>query len=86
MSVATLTNTDWRSMDSAPKDGTLIILRNKIMAEGSDGSLAEGVEARWGKFRSRNSGFVFTGWHTPCGQFVVPDEWMPVAQEAPDTP
>ena len=73
----------WRSMKDAPKDGTVIVGRNKAMkARGS-----KGVHMSWGDYTT-SWGRTYTDWRTEFtphkffptlpGNLICPDEWKPL--------
>lgn len=76
---------DWQSMETAPKDGTVIWLRNAVMMEDPTFNRVLG---HWDKYElSYGRGFV-DGWVSDftdlglgdffsAGNLIFPDEWMP---------
>lgn len=73
----------WQSIESAPKDGTVIWLRNQCMDKP--------VRGHWGEatwfgicpaiaWVSDFTSFDEFTWF-PAGRLVVPDEWKPVESE-----
>lgn len=73
-----------KDMSAAPRDGTVVLVKNAMMTEP--------VEARWGEYRSRVVPNVTMQWvlvrdsdrfmPLPPGTLVRPDEWMSL----PDPP
>ena len=71
---------DWQSIDTAPQDGTIILVRNERMSEP--------VEARWGEYQPSYGGPPQVAWSVwrdpqqfPCiprGALVIPTEWRPL--------
>ncbi len=69
-------------IETAPKDGTVILLKNAMMDEP--------VRGHWGEFQIELSDRVFVGWvsdWTPtdflpfrAGCPVCPDEWSPLSE------
>lgn len=71
---------EWRDIESAPKDGTVILAKNDCMEQP--------VEARWGDYYPSYGGppqVTWTVWRDldeyPCiprGALLVPTHWMPL--------
>ena len=78
---------DWRSINSAPKDGTVVWLRNDVM-KGNQTRFTK-VRGHWGEWTSPVTGNTHTVWVSDftdlgpgdffaAGNLVYPDEWMPI--------
>jgi hypothetical protein len=59
----------WQPIDTAPKDGTVIRVKNDQMDEP--------VDAAWGKYRSRATGQTYDQFVTLGGALVIPTHWQP---------
>lgn len=69
----------WRDISTAPKDGTIVQLRNACMEEP--------VRGHWGEYRMRGTDKLTTCWVSdftpheffpfPSGRMVCPEEWKP---------
>lgn len=70
---------DWQPIATAPKDGTVVRVKNSCMSGW--------VEARFGDYHPSYGGRVKQAWTTwrdpdpfmpvPRGALVIPDEWQP---------
>ena len=77
---------DWQPIETAPRDGTIILVKNEQMAKP--------IEARWGDYYPSYGGPPKTAWSVwrdldefPCiprGALVIPTEWKPVSQSSSD--
>jgi len=71
---------DWQPIETAPKDGTVVLVKNAVMTEP--------VEAMWGAYYSPFSQRLASQWvlvrdpdrfmPLPPGILVIPDVWMPL--------
>ena len=77
---------EWLPIETAPKDGTIIEVRNSCMDEP--------CRASWGEYRPPyNTNLTKIDWRTeftphkffptPAGRLVCPEEWRPVETEPP---
>lgn len=77
---------EWQPIETAPKDGTVLLVKNRVMDRA--------VEARWGEYHSRAVPKTTMQWvlvrdpdrfmPLPPGTLVIPDVWSPLP--APPSP